>query len=134
MAAAPIGLDASVVVRLLVGLPQGQAAIARRRLERAFEDDQPILVCDLVLAETYYALCHHYRVPKDEARRLLRDFAASGLVTVEPPEVAGALAPARGAGLVDRLIHARYRRVGAVVVTFERKQAALGGAERLPGR
>jgi hypothetical protein len=52
-------------------------------------------------------------------------------VSVEPIESQGALEPNRGAGLVDRLIVARYRSVGALTLTFERKQAALEGAERL---
>lgn len=36
-----------------------------------------------------------------------------------------------GVGLVDRLIHSRYRALGAVTLTFERTQGALEGAARL---
>ena len=49
-----------MVVRLLVGLPEVQAAAARRRLERAVERGEPVFVSDLVLAESYHALQHHY--------------------------------------------------------------------------
>jgi hypothetical protein len=68
-----------------------------------------------------------------EARAILRRFVESGVVQLEPPASSGALAPADGAGLVDRLIHLRYRNLGAVTVTFERRQGSLEGAARLRG-
>jgi len=126
-----IGLDTSVVVRLLVGLPTAQAVAARRRLERAVEHGEGVVVCDLVLAETYHALQHHYGVPKGEARAMLRRFGESGVVQVEPAQSLLALAALPGAGFVDRLIHQRYRGLGASTLTFERKQGALEGAIRL---
>jgi predicted nucleic acid-binding protein len=127
-----IGLDTSVVVRLLVGLPEAQARAARRRLERAVEAGEPVLVSDLVVAETYYALQHHYAVPKPEARAILRRFIESGIVRLEPGVLSGAFGAAEGAGLVDRLIHLRYVSLGALTVTFERSQGHLEGAVRLP--
>lgn len=128
-----IGLDTSVVVRLLVGLPEAQARVARRRLERAVEAGEPVVVSDLVMAESYHALQHYYEVPKMEARAILRRFVESGIVQLEPPASSGALASTDGAGLVDRLIHLRYRSLGAVTVTFERRQGSLEGAARLRG-
>ena len=126
-----LGLDTSVVVRLLVGLPEGLAKKARRRLEHAIEAGEKVFVSDLVIAEAYFALQHHYGVPKTRARALLRQFVDSGVVEADPPTLATDLAPATGAGLVDRLVHSRYRALGAVTVTFERKQGALEGAARL---
>ena len=126
-----IGLDTSVVLRLLVGAPEAQARAAQRRLERAIEQGEAVIVCDLVIAETYYALQFHYDVPKAEARSLLMRFVGSGVVTVEPREVEVVLGVTSGAGLVDRLIHARHRALGAVTFTFERKLGALEGAVRL---
>jgi predicted nucleic acid-binding protein len=102
-----IGLDTSVVVRMLVGLPVAQAKLARTRLERALEEAEAVLVCDLVVAEAHFALQHHYGVPKDAARELLLSFLESGVVSAEPKQAVSALRQARGAGLVDRLIHAR---------------------------
>ena len=126
-----IGLDTSVVVRLLVGLPEPQARAARRRLARAVETGEPVVVSDLVIAETYYALQHHYAVPKAEAQTILRRFVGSGIVRLEPPTSSRALDMAGGAGLVDRLIHLRYRDLGAITLTFERRQGGLEGAVRL---
>jgi predicted nucleic acid-binding protein len=126
-----VGIDTSVVVRLLVGEPAAQARAARARLERALEEHEKVLVCDIVVAEAYFALHHHYGMPKEEARQLLSDFLTSGVVEADPLEAVHALARHRGAGLVDRLVHARYRSRGAITLTFERKQAALEGAQRL---
>ena len=89
------------------------------------------MVSDLVLAEAYYALQHHYGVPKPEIQSILHRFATSGAVHPDPADAVAALEPRRGAGLVDRLIHSRYRALGASTITFERKQGALEGAIRL---
>lgn len=126
-----IGLDTSVVLRLLVGVPAAQTRLARRRLEHAIERGEPVIVCDLVIAEAYYALQFHYEVPKAEARDMLLRFVRSGVVTVEPRNAADVLVSASGAGVVDRLIHVRHRALGAVTLTFERKLGALEGAIRL---
>lgn len=123
-----IGLDTSVVVRLLVGLPEAQAEAARRRLERAVERSERVVVSDLVFAEAYHALQHHYRLPKAEARSILHRLATSGTIAVDPAQALTALEARPGAGLVDHLIHARYRSLGVVTTTFERKQGALEGA------
>lgn len=123
-----------MVVRLLVGLPAAQAAAARRRLEQAFEAAEPVIVTDLVIAEAYFALQHHYGVPKAEARALLHRLVQSGLVRADPTEAVDALIAALGAGLVDRLVHARHRRLGAVTLTFERALGHLEGAERIRTR
>lgn len=130
---ATIGLDTSVVVRLLVGEPADQAQTARRRLEQAFEVGDTVLVCDLVVAEAYYALQHHYGVPKTEALELLNRLLRSGVVSPEPPASLHAFDSFEGAGLVDRLIHERYRDLGAGTLTFDERQARLEGAVQLEG-
>jgi hypothetical protein len=90
-----------------------------------------VLVCDLVIAEAYFALQHHYGIPKARVRALLRQFVESGVVETDPATLSSDLQPALGAGLVDRFVHSRYRALGANTLTFERKQAALEGAVRL---
>ena len=130
-AALSIGLDTSVVLRLLTGQPAADARLARARIERAHAAAEVVLVTDLVLAEAYFALHYHYGQSKEEARSQLRRMAGSGIVTVVPPEAVTALDPALGAGLADRLIHARHRAEGAITLTFDRKMSALEGAVRL---
>ncbi len=126
-----VGLDTSVVLRLLVGKPAGEALSARVRLQNAHERGETILVTDLVIAEAYFALHHHYGIPKAEARARLSAMATSHAVTLSPREALWALEPSAGAGLIDRLVHARHRAAGAVSWTFDRKMAALEGAVRI---
>jgi predicted nucleic acid-binding protein len=126
-----VGLDTSVLLRLLVGQPVGEARAARERLEEAHERGDSILVTDLVLGEAFFALHYHYGIPKEEARGKLREMALSRVVILAPPEAIWALEPSKGAGLLDRLVHARHRAEGAVSWTFDRKMAALDGAVRV---
>ena len=48
-----IGLDTSVVLRLLIGEPRAQAEVARRRIERALVAGEKVVVTDLVVAEAF---------------------------------------------------------------------------------
>jgi len=122
-----IGLDTSVVLRLLIGEPRAQAA--RRRIERALIAGEKVIVTDLVVAEAFYAFRHHYDVPQTVALSRLQEFLGAGVVQVDPLGAAEALGQgARGhAGLVDRLIVARHRALGATTATFDRRQARLEG-------
>jgi hypothetical protein len=108
-----------------------EARLARVRIERAHAAGDAVLVTDLVLAESYFALHHHYGMAKEEARSHLRRMAGSGVVTVVPPLAIAALDPSAGAGLADRLIHARHRSEGAITLTFDKKMSSLDGAVRL---
>ena len=124
-----IGLDTSVVLRLLIGEPRSQMEVARRRIERALIAGEKVVVTDLVVAEAFHALRHHYSVPETVARGRLREFLGSDIVHVNPAGAGEALGQrARGqAGVVDRLIVARHRALGATTATFDRRQARLEG-------
>jgi predicted nucleic acid-binding protein len=124
-----IGLDTSVVLRLLIGEPRAQAEVARRRIERALIAGEKVVVTDLVVAETFHALRHHYDVPQRVALSRLQEFFSAGIVHVDPVAAAEALGHGRRehAGVVDRLIVARHRALGATTATFDRRQARLEG-------
>lgn len=121
-----LGLDTSVVLRLLIGLPADHAVIARQRLEQAHADGDQVIVIDTVIAEAYHALVHHYRIEKSQARALLHRMVTSGTVLPEPAELVTALEPSLGAGVVDRLILHRHRSIQASTITFDRALAAAG--------
>ena len=74
-----------------------------------------VWVSDWVLAETYYALQHHYDVPKKVALEWLRRFAHSPGIqvsgTARETLALGGLESANP-GFVDRLIHRAYLRGG----------------------
>jgi predicted nucleic acid-binding protein len=126
-----LGLDTSVVLRLLTGQPAREGAVARRRLEQAVSEGEPIVVTDLVLGEAHFALHYHYGVPKHDARERILAMLRSNVLLAAPPEAVNAFEAAGGAGVVDRLIHERHRALKAVTLTFDRKMAALEGAVRL---
>jgi predicted nucleic acid-binding protein len=125
-----VGLDTSVVLRLLIGEPRAQAGVARRRLERALIGGEKVIVTDLVVAEAFHALRHHYDVPPAVALGRLRDFFSAGVVQVDPIGAVEMLGqgPRGHTGVVDRLIVARHRALGATTATFDRQQARLEGA------
>ncbi len=103
--------------------------VARRRIERALIVGEEVVVTDLVVAEAFHALRHHYGVPETVALGRLRDFLGSDVIHVHPAGAVEALDPGmRGqAGVVDRLIVARHRALGATTATFDRRQARLEG-------
>jgi len=128
-----IGLDTSVVLRLLIGEPRRQLDVARRRIDRALSAGDTVVVTDLVVAEAFHALRHHYGVPEATALTKIREFLGSGIVHPDPAGVLDALAYAGAGrlGVVDRLIVARHRALGAITATFDRRQARLEGGALL---
>ncbi|HEY5441835.1 MAG TPA: PIN domain-containing protein [Gemmatimonadaceae bacterium] len=130
-----VGLDTSVVLRLLTGTPPHQAETARGLLASAQE---PVTLSDLVVGETYFALRHHYAVPHADAVRpltaLLSDprVRGSGVARAVLAE-ASSRGPAKSRpGLIDRLIHADYGRDDLQLVTFDRDLARIPGVRLLP--
>jgi predicted nucleic acid-binding protein len=129
-----IGLDTSVVLRLLIGLPEDQAQRAHTYLDGiARRGDQPV-VSDLVIAEAYFALQHHYSVPKKEALQALRQMLEAGEIasTGTAADVLSLtnLATAKP-GFVDRMIHSAYTADRGAMATFEQAAAKLGSVEVL---
>lgn len=124
-----VGLDTSVVVRLLTLDPPDIASQAMAYLRERQAAGDTVCVSDWVLAETYYALQHHYGVPKKEALDALRQFTATpGVKASEIATRVLALAGLESAhpGFIDRLIHQQYLHEGvSEVATFERSARKL---------
>ncbi len=86
------------------------------------------MVSDLVVAETYFALQHHYGVPKAEAQAALRQMFAAG--EIESSGAAGEVLALPGLarakpGLVDHLIHGAYASREGAMATFEKAAGKL---------
>ncbi len=129
-----VGLDTSVVLRLLTGVPRGQAEVAATLLEEA---GAPVNISDLVIGETYFALRHHYAVPHAGAIRAMSGLLADARVT-SSGVARGVLAEpaARSSvrswpGLIDLLIHADYARDAVDLITFDRDLGRLQGVRLL---
>ena len=127
-----VGLDTSVVLRLLTAEPADQADEALGFLKELKSADRRAFVSDLVVSEAYFALQAHYQVPKRKAVRVLLDFLRSGFVEPEENGVAvQALESITGSsqkpGFVDRMIHAQYGMIPATLITFEKASRRLDG-------
>jgi predicted nucleic acid-binding protein len=132
-----VGLDTSVLLRLLVGRPPDQTARAVTLLEELARNGDTAVVSDLVVAETYFALQHHYGIAKPEALSALnRLFAGREIASLGAAAnvlTMPALASAKP-GFVDRLIHRAYTSAGGGrMATFERSAAKLDSVIVLRG-
>ncbi len=127
------GIDTSVFVRVLTG-PRGvdyQTTIKRLAALRAAQAEH-ITVANIVIAEAYAVLQHHYALSKADARAAILSALTSGLI--EPADgdaVLDALRETKEPGLTDRLIALDYAHRRASVLTLDRKIATLPGCARL---
>ena len=124
-----IGFDTSVVVRLLSGAPEELAEAALGYLLARRRAGDRMVVSDLVVAEAYFALQHHYGVTKKEALEGLREFLTDSGVEATP-EVAEVLAipnlESAKPGFIDRVIYRNYLGSGVErIATFEKSGSKL---------
>jgi hypothetical protein len=81
------------------------------------------MVDDLAVAEAYFALWYHYRIPKADVLAALRRLLTSGdvIATGVAAEILKIenLSVAKP-GFVDRVIHALYQERNTTLITFER--------------
>lgn len=115
-------------MRLLSGIPEAQAKTALAAVTERIESGSGVFVSDLVVAEVYFALQHHYKVPKDKALDLLSSFLSEDGITctgaaaevLKTPRLSSAKP-----GFVDRLIYAEGIGVAEEFLTFESAAARL---------
>jgi predicted nucleic-acid-binding protein len=123
-----IGLDTSVVIRLIVGQPEDQSLVAVAFLEEIRRAGHQAVVGDLVVAEAYFAAQYHYGISKGSALAALHGMFQAGEVR-SSGQAAGVLAMSGLAsakpGFVDRLIHASYTAHGETMATFEKSAGKL---------
>ena len=123
-----VGLDTSVVLRLLLGQPADQSQRAVAFLEEVARRGDQAIISDLVVAETYFALQYHYGVPKKEALAAMRRMFADG--EIESQGVAAEVLATEGLasakpGFVDRLSQGAYVAAGGSMATFEKASGRL---------
>lgn len=130
-------LDTSVVIRLLTGKPDEHLAATEKFLDHARRLKAKVFVSDLVVAEAYHALQHHFAISKSDAiwglsqlfstgeivpaGQALKILSQPGLATAKP-------------GFVDRLIHADAVHSGCHWVTFEKAAVKLPDVAVLKAR
>lgn len=121
-------LDTSVVIRLLTRdpLPLFQQAAA---FMLRWKDGAPgFFVSELVLAEAYYALQHHYGYTKVDALAALTEFTHHPAICVSvfaQKTLTLSNLSSTKPGFVDRLIHGASETAGTSLVTFEKSARNL---------
>ena len=127
------GIDTSVLVRLLTGLPASEYERCERELIALVEGDgAEVFASNQVIGEAFVAVQHHYGFDGADARLGLLSVLTSGLVApLNGRSVIVALETSGGAGLFDRLIADEYSRAGLQILTLDRQMATLPGVQRL---
>jgi predicted nucleic-acid-binding protein len=123
-----VGLDTSVVLRLLVGQPEDQTLRAVAFLDELSRSGDEAVVSDLVASEVYFALQYHYEISKKDALMGLRHLLVGG--EIKPLGAVAEILAIEGIasakpGFVDRLIHDAYTSVGSKMATFEKAAGRL---------
>ena len=127
-----IGIDTSVLVRLITGEPPDAFARCVERLNDLAVSGAEIFASNQVIGEAYIAVQHHYHVSESDARSEISKALTSGLVApLNGNDVIAALEVSDGPGLFDRLLAEDYTRAGLEVLTLDRKMAALPDVQRL---
>ena len=124
------GLDTSVVVRIISGLPEDAARRVGERIAAEVLSGELFAISPLVLSEAYFALQHHYDFTKEEALQSLRALAQTDGICVsesvrailDVPNLAMA-----NPGFVDRMIVGEYAIVGSDTYSCEKSFRHLQG-------
>lgn len=104
-----------LVLRVQNGQPRGSVAVS-----------------DMVVAESYFALRHHYNVPHGRAVAALSALLSDARIRptgVAAKVLAQVVGKESSPGLMDRLIHAGYQADDITTLTFDRSAARLPGAQ-----
>ena len=128
-----LGIDTSILVRLLTGDPEDGYHRCVEVLTGFVEGEgAEVFASNQVIGEAYVAVQHHYGVTKAAARAALTSVLSSGLIApVNGASVFAALQAEGGCGLLDRLIADDYRRAELDTLTLDRRMAALAGCHML---
>ena len=127
------GIDTSVLVRLLTGLPAEEYSRCVDELTRMADlENAEMFASNQVIGESYVAVQHHYGVSKSAARAALSSVLSSGLISpLNGSAALAALTETGGPGLLDRLIAEDYSRSMSATITLDRRMATLPGVRRL---
>ena len=126
------GLDTSVVLRLLTGEPPELAARSLTRYQQGMANGDDFAVSDVVAAETYYALQHHYGKTKEESLAALMAFSGGEGISFSPDFMAAIKTPnihKASPWFVDRMLVSSYASKGQVTLSCEKSFRRLPDTE-----
>ena len=131
------GADTSIVLRVLTGEPSSLAQIVQTRLTALWSQGDRIAICDMVLAEAYFALQHSYGLAKKDALDALKLLAAHPGFSLSASAVSALRTPnleKASPGFIDRVIHGTYMtdaNAESIMLTCEKDAKRLGHVEVL---
>lgn len=126
-----IGLDTSMVIRLLTGKPEPLASRALEDVLAVQHGGGACEICDLVVCESYFALTYHYGLTKADALDALKrmsDFAGFRFSECAKKLLHQADIARLNPGFEDRLIHGTYAARGLPLHSCERAATRLPNA------
>ena len=126
------GLDTSVVLRLLTGEPPELAARALERYQQGIANGDDFAVSDVVAAETYYALQHHYNKTKEESLAALMALSGGERISFSPDFMAAIKTPnihKANPGFVDRMLVSGYTSKSQITLSCEKSFRRLPDTE-----
>ena len=126
------GLDTSVLLRLLTGEPSELASHALERYQRGIANGDDFAVSDVVAAETYYALQHHYNKMKEESLAALMMFSGDEGISFSPDFMAAIKTPnihKANPGFVDRMLVLGYTSKSQITLSCEKSFRRLPDTE-----
>lgn len=127
-----IGIDTSVLVRLITGSPPVVYSLCVERLSALVKGGAEVFASNQVVGEAFVAVQHHYGVSQADARAELLNVFRSGLVApLSGNAVVEALSTPGSPGLFDRLIANDYSRAGLKTLTLDRQMASLPNTDLL---
>ena len=127
-----VGLDTSVLMRILTLQPQPLADHTWMRLKTILDGGGTAFVSDLVVFEAYYALQHFYAAGKSEAIAALLTlsrqpgfiFSDNAIAALAKPDAA-----TMSTGMVDCMIAGEYRGRGLRILACEKDFRRFPDAE-----
>ena len=126
------GIDTSILMRLLTGLPHEGFEHCVNELTMLIEEGGEVFASNQVLGEAYVTVQHHYGMTKCDAKSAILTVLQSGIVApLNGSSAIQALEATGGSGLLDRLIVDDYSRSDLETLTLDRKMATLQDARRI---
>ena len=127
-----IGIDTSVLLRLVTTDPPDQYAYCIRHLNELAREGFCVVASNQAIGEAYITAHLYYDVPYESVRAKLMEVLTGGLVAPQNGQaVLDALAATGGPGLFDRLIADGYAQAGLDTLTLDRSMARLPQARLL---
>ena len=129
-----IGIDTSVLVRLVTGQPPNLFTLCVEGLSALSAGGVEVVASNQVIGEAYVVLQRHYGISREDSRTALHTTLTSGLVSpLNGRLVLDALSALGGPGLFDRLIANDYSQAGLETLTPDRQMASLPATQLLEG-